>query len=125
MTDLPNVGLYRRMTALALVAAPAIFLLDNLIHPKEFARDNEARQLAEIAEHYDRWQIAHALGFIAMKESTPHPPHRNATRFSSTLTTSMSSAESHAGQTNFGEAGPSEDTNLSGTAASPLKCVER
>ena len=66
MTKLPNVGLYRRMTALALVVAPAIFLLDNLIHPKEFKRDNEAKQLAEIAEHYDRWQIAHALGFIAI-----------------------------------------------------------
>jgi hypothetical protein len=64
--EVPQLGLYRRVTAAALVLAPVIFLLDNLIHPKEYARDNEAQQLAEIAEHYDRWQIAHALGFIAI-----------------------------------------------------------
>jgi hypothetical protein len=66
VTELPQLGLYRRVTAAALLLAPVIFLLDNLIHPKEYARDNEAKQLAEIAEHYDRWQIAHALGFIAI-----------------------------------------------------------
>jgi hypothetical protein len=33
MADLPNLGLYRRMTALALVLGPALFLLDNILHP--------------------------------------------------------------------------------------------
>jgi hypothetical protein len=48
------------------VAAPLLFLADNLLHPKEYARDNEARQLAEIADHYTRWQLAHLLGFLAI-----------------------------------------------------------
>jgi hypothetical protein len=62
----PDVGLYRRATAGALVLGPALLLLDNVIHPKEFERDNEAQQLAEIAQHYERWQLAHALGFLAI-----------------------------------------------------------
>jgi Domain of unknown function (DUF4386) len=66
MTDLPHVGLYRRATAAALVLASALFLLDNIIHPKEYERDNEARQLAEIGAHPDRWQLAHALGFVSI-----------------------------------------------------------
>ncbi len=66
MTDLPHIGLYRRATAAALVVAPALFLTDNIIHPKEYERDNEARQLVEIASHADRWQLAHALGFAAI-----------------------------------------------------------
>ena len=66
MTALPQLGLYRRGTALALILAPAIFLVDNLIHPEEFERDREAQQLAEIAEHYTRWQLAHFLGFVAI-----------------------------------------------------------
>ena len=66
MTDLPDVGLYRRATAAALVVSSGLFLLDNVIHPKEFERDNEARQLAAIAEHVDRWQLAHALGFLSI-----------------------------------------------------------
>jgi hypothetical protein len=48
------------------VLGPALLLLDNLIHPKEYERDNEARQLVEIAQNYERWQIAHALGFLAI-----------------------------------------------------------
>ena len=48
------------------MAAPALFLVDNLLHPKEYARDNEVRQLAEIAENYERWQLAHLLGFLAI-----------------------------------------------------------
>ena len=51
---------------LALVLAPALFLLDNLLHPKEYERGNEARQLAEIAGHADRWQLAHAIGFLSI-----------------------------------------------------------
>ena len=56
----------RRITAGALVLAPALFLLDNLLHPKELARGNEAEQLAEIADAYQRWQAAHAIGFLSV-----------------------------------------------------------
>ncbi len=66
MTALPHLGLYRRVTALALILAPALFLVDNLIHPEEFTRDHEAQQLAEIADTYTRWQLAHLLGFLAI-----------------------------------------------------------
>jgi hypothetical protein len=62
----PEVGLYRRATAAALVIAPALLLLDNILHPKEYERGNEAEQLREIAAHADRWQLAHALGFVAL-----------------------------------------------------------
>jgi hypothetical protein len=50
------------------VAAPLLLLADNLIHPEELAtgEGNEARQLAEIAAHVERWQIAHILGFFAI-----------------------------------------------------------
>ena len=66
MTALPNLGLYRKATAAALVVGPLLFLIDNLIHPKEYTRDHEARQLAEIGESYTRWQLAHAIGFVAL-----------------------------------------------------------
>jgi hypothetical protein len=66
MTALPHLSLYRRATAAALVLASGLFLVDNLIHPTEYERDNEARQLAEIAAHHDRWQLAHALGFLSV-----------------------------------------------------------
>ena len=56
----------RRITAAALVLAPALFLLDNILHPKELARGNEAEQLAEIADAYQRWQAAHAIGFVSV-----------------------------------------------------------
>ena len=62
----PDVGLYRRATAAASVLAPALLLLDNIIHPQELERGNEQEQLAEIAQNYERWQIAHALGFLAI-----------------------------------------------------------
>jgi hypothetical protein len=48
------------------VGAPLLFLADNLIHPKEYERDHELEQLAEIAEHYQRWQVAHLLAFLAI-----------------------------------------------------------
>jgi hypothetical protein len=64
--DLPQLSLYRRATATALVLAPALVLLDNILHPKEFTRDHEAKQLAEIGEHYTRWQLAHAIGFAGI-----------------------------------------------------------
>jgi hypothetical protein len=53
-------GLYRRVTAATLILAPAIFLVGNVFHPREFTRDHEARQLAETAAHYTRWQAVHA-----------------------------------------------------------------
>ena len=39
---------------------------DNLLHPKEFEPGNEAEQLREIADSYERWQIAHFLAFLAI-----------------------------------------------------------
>lgn len=62
----PHLGLYRRATAAALVVGPALFLVDNLLHPKEYTRDHEAEQLAEIGEAYTRWQAAHLLGFLTL-----------------------------------------------------------
>ena len=56
----------RRITAGALVLAPALFLLDNLLHPREVEPGNEAEQLAEIADAYQRWQAAHAIGFVSV-----------------------------------------------------------
>jgi uncharacterized protein DUF4386 len=66
MRTLPHIGLYRRVTAAAWVVGPALFLIDNLLHPKEFSTGHEAEQLAEIAEHYTRWQLAHVLGLAAI-----------------------------------------------------------
>jgi hypothetical protein len=60
------VRLYRRATVAALVVGPVLLLADNLLHPTEYTRDNEAKQLAEIAAHYTRWQLAHAIGFLAI-----------------------------------------------------------
>jgi hypothetical protein len=65
MADLPNLGLYRRLTALALVLGPALFLLDNILHPKELSRGSEAKQLSDIAAHYQRWQLAHGIGLLS------------------------------------------------------------
>jgi hypothetical protein len=62
MSDLPHVSLYRRFSAAAWVLGPALFLVDNLLHPKEFATGHESEQLREIAAHYTRWQLAHVLG---------------------------------------------------------------
>jgi hypothetical protein len=66
VTALPNLGLYRRATAAALVAGPLLFLVDNLLHPKEYTRGHEAEQLAKIGESYTRWQVAHTIGFLAL-----------------------------------------------------------
>src|SRR5947209_3231378 len=65
MEALPDLGLYRRLTALALVVGPALFLLDNLLHPKEVARGHEAQQLDAIGSAYTRWQVAHAVGLLS------------------------------------------------------------
>jgi hypothetical protein len=63
---LADVRLYRRATTAALVIAPALLLVDNILHPKEYERGNEAEQLREIAAHADRRQLAHTLGFLAI-----------------------------------------------------------
>jgi hypothetical protein len=57
---------YRLWTAGALIAGPALLFVDNLIHPEELGRGNEAEQLAAIAEAAVRWQIAHLIGFVAL-----------------------------------------------------------
>ena len=58
--------LYRRATVAALVVSPTLLLLDNVLHPTEYRRGHEAKQLAEIADNYTRWQLAHAIGFAAI-----------------------------------------------------------
>jgi len=57
---------YRKWTAVALVAGPALFLIDNLIHPEELGRGNEAEQLEAIASSATQWQVAHLIGFISL-----------------------------------------------------------
>jgi hypothetical protein len=66
MRELPHLRLYRLAAATALILAPGIFLVDNLLHPKEYPRDHEAQQLARIADDYTRWQVAHALGLLTI-----------------------------------------------------------
>jgi hypothetical protein len=66
VTALPQLRLYRLLTGAALVVAPALYLLDNLIHPKEYERDHELQQLASIGDNYTRWQLAHVIGFLAI-----------------------------------------------------------
>jgi hypothetical protein len=56
----------RVSTAAALVVAPALFVLSNLIHPQELAVDHEAAQLAKIAESYTRWQVAHLITLLSL-----------------------------------------------------------
>jgi hypothetical protein len=66
MTNLPHLRLYRLGTAAALVVAPLLFLLDNLLHPEELTRGNELEQVQLIADAYTRWQAAHLIGFLAI-----------------------------------------------------------
>ena len=66
MTTLPHLRLYRLGTAAALVVAPLLFLLDNLLHPEELTRGNELEQVHLIADAYTRWQAAHLIGFLAI-----------------------------------------------------------
>jgi hypothetical protein len=58
--------LYRLACGAALIVGPALFYLDNAIHPEEFSRGNEAQQLAAIAAEADQWQIAHMIGFLSL-----------------------------------------------------------
>jgi hypothetical protein len=71
MADLPHIRLYRLGTAFALIVAPLLFLVDNVIHPKEVGRHNELEQVLLIADHYTRWQLAHVIGFIAILAFAP------------------------------------------------------
>ena len=71
MTALPHLRLYRLGTAAALVVAPLLFLVDNLIHPEELTRGNELEQVAIVADEYTRWQAAHAIGFVAILAFAP------------------------------------------------------
>jgi hypothetical protein len=58
--------LYRLACGAALIVGPALFYLDNVIHPEEFTRGHEAEQLAAIAAEADQWQIAHMIGFLSL-----------------------------------------------------------
>jgi hypothetical protein len=71
MANLPHIRLYRVGTAVALIVAPLLFLVDNLIHPKELTRGNELEQVVLIADAYTRWQAAHVIGFIALLAFAP------------------------------------------------------
>jgi hypothetical protein len=71
VTALPHLRLYRLGTAAALVVAPLLFLVDNLIHPEELTRGNELEQVAIVADEYTRWQAAHAIGFLAILAFAP------------------------------------------------------
>lgn len=71
MANLPHIRIYRLGTAAALIVAPLLFLVDNLIHPKELGRGNELEQVLEIADAYTRWQAAHVIGFLAILAFAP------------------------------------------------------
>ena len=71
MTSLPHLRLYRLGTGWALIVAPLLFLVDNLMHPEELTRGNELEQVELIADSYHRWQAAHALGFVAIAALAP------------------------------------------------------
>ena len=71
MANLPHIRIYRLGTAAALIVAPLLFLVDNLIHPKELGRGNELEQVLEIADAYTRWQAAHVIGFLAILAFVP------------------------------------------------------
>jgi hypothetical protein len=71
MATLPHIRLYRLGTAAALIVAPSLFLIDNLIHPKEVARHNEVEQVLLIADDYARWQLAHVIGFLGILAFAP------------------------------------------------------
>jgi Domain of unknown function (DUF4386) len=71
MAALPHLRLYRLGTAAALIVAPLLFLIDNLLHPEELTRGNELEQVAIIAGEYTRWQAAHAIGFVAILAFAP------------------------------------------------------
>jgi hypothetical protein len=56
----------KRITAAAVITAPVLFLVVNIMHPKEYTRDHETEQLRTIGENYTRWQLAHFLTFVSL-----------------------------------------------------------
>jgi hypothetical protein len=56
----------KRIIAVATIASTVLFLIVNLIHPKEYKRDHEIQQLQTIADNYTRWQIAHFLTLVSI-----------------------------------------------------------
>ena len=56
----------RRIAAGSLVLGPLLFLVANLVHPKEYATGHEAEQLAKIADAYQRWQAAHLITYVSI-----------------------------------------------------------
>lgn len=56
----------KRITSAALIAATVLFLVANVLHPKEYTRGHEDQQLQTIADHYTRWQAVHLLTFVAV-----------------------------------------------------------
>jgi hypothetical protein len=71
MANLPHIRIYRLGTAVALIVAPSLFLIDNILHPKELGRGNELDQVQLIADAYTRWQAAHVIGFLAILAFAP------------------------------------------------------
>jgi hypothetical protein len=71
MANLPHIRLYRLGTAAALIVAPLLLLIGNVIHPKEVGRGNELEQVGLIADAYARWQAAHVIGFVAILAFAP------------------------------------------------------
>jgi hypothetical protein len=63
MANLPHIRLYRVGTAAALIVAPLLLLIGNVIHPKEVGRGNELEQVGLIADAYARSQAAHVIGW--------------------------------------------------------------
>ena len=57
---------YRRFVTLCLVGAPLLFLVAQVLHPKEYTRNHELQQLAKIGDSYTRWQVVHFLTFISI-----------------------------------------------------------
>jgi hypothetical protein len=56
----------KRITSAAVIAATVLFLVVNVLHPKEYTRDHEVQQLQVIGDHYQRWQFAHFLTFVSV-----------------------------------------------------------
>jgi hypothetical protein len=71
MATLPHIRIYRLGTAAALIVAPLLFLIDNVLHPEELGRGNELEQVLLIADAYTRWQAAHVIGFLALLAFAP------------------------------------------------------
>jgi hypothetical protein len=74
MANLSHIRLYRVGTAAALIVAPLLLLIGNVIHPKEVGRGNELEQVGLIADAYARWQAAHVIGWGIAGELSAHSP---------------------------------------------------